>query len=50
MGGEFFGWEMMDMWYDEIEDYDFDNVGYSEDMLNCMQVMLYFLNFFLGNV
>lgn len=34
VGGELIGWEVIDMWYDEIEDYNFDNLGYSEDVLN----------------
>ena len=38
MGGELTGREATDMWYDEIEDYNFDNPGYSEDTSNFSQV------------
>lgn len=39
MGGELTGRETTDMWYEEIEDYDFDNSGYSEDTSNFTQVV-----------
>ncbi|XP_020612383.1 titin-like isoform X4 [Orbicella faveolata] len=39
MGGELSGRETTDMWYDEIEDYDFDSAGYSEDTSNFTQVV-----------
>lgn len=47
MGGELSGRETTDMWYDEIEDYDFDNAGYSEDTSNFTQVMSHFSKAFL---
>ena len=49
MGGELSGRETTDMWYDEIEDYDFDSTGYSEDTSNFTQVMSD-SPFFLGNI
>lgn len=50
MGGELSGRETTDMWYDEIEDYDFDSAGYSEDTSNFTQVMSHSLNLSLGNI
>lgn len=37
-GGELTGREAVDMWYEEIESYDFENPGYSEDTSNFTQV------------
>lgn len=48
VGGELTGREATDMWYDEIEDYNFDNPGYSEDTSNFSQVISScFLSFFI---
>ncbi|XP_068695407.1 titin-like isoform X2 [Montipora foliosa] len=38
-GGELTGREAVDMWYEEIENYDFDCHGYSEDTSNFTQVI-----------
>lgn len=38
VGGELSGREAVDMWYEEIGSYDFDNHGYSEDTSNFTQV------------
>lgn len=50
MGGELSGRETTDMWYDEIEDYDFDNAGYGEDTSNFSQVMSYLHILSLANI
>lgn len=38
LGDELSGKEATDIWYDEIEDYDFDRAGYDEDTSNFSQV------------
>jgi len=38
-GGELTGREAVDMWYEEIESYDFENPGYSEDTSNFTQIV-----------
>ena len=38
VGGELSGREAVDMWYEEIESYDFESPGYSEDTSNFTQV------------
>ena len=38
LGGELTGREVVDMWYDEIENYDFDNPRYDENTSNFTQV------------
>ena len=40
-GGELTGREATGMWYDEIEDYNFENPGYSENTSNFSQVIFY---------
>lgn len=45
-GGELTGQEAVDMWYEEIESYDFDNHGYSQDTSNFTQVG-FILGYFL---
>ena len=37
-GAELSGREAVDIWYEEIESYDFENHGYSEDTSNFTQV------------
>lgn len=39
-GGELSGREAVDMWYEEIENYNFDCHGYGEDTSNFTQVWL----------
>ena len=41
VGGELSGREAVDMWYEEIESYDFESPGYSEDTSNFTQVGLF---------
>ena len=38
LGDQLGGREATDMWYNEIEDYDFDSPGYGEDTSNFTQV------------
>ena len=40
VGGELSGREAVDMWYEEIESYDFESPGYSEDTSNFTQVRI----------
>ncbi|EDO34553.1 predicted protein, partial [Nematostella vectensis] len=39
VGDELTGMEATCMWYEEVEDYDFSNPGYSEDTSNFTQVI-----------